>query len=74
MDANRRRSEVGLWFVGSAEVEAIGEAKSDVMTTFMEGTPFEVRTMRPFVQGGSGGSNASGGSQSESRAVTRVTY
>jgi len=66
---NARRFQNEKWFVESAEVEAIGEAKSDVMTTFMEGTPFEVRTMRPFAPGGAAGS---GGSQSESRAVTRV--
>jgi uncharacterized protein YggE len=40
------------WFKESAEVEAVGETK-DVMTTFMEGTPFEARTMRPFAQSGS---------------------
>src|SRR5258708_7326632 len=28
------------------------------MTTFMEGTPFEVRTMRPLAQGGSGASQS----------------
>jgi uncharacterized protein YggE len=54
------------WFSEGTEVEAVGEAKPDVMTTFMEGTPFEVRTMRPFVQGGSGVI------QSESKGLTRV--
>jgi uncharacterized protein YggE len=54
------------WFSEGTEVEAVGEAKPDVMTTFMEGTPFEVRTMRPFVQGGSGVN------QSESKGLTRV--
>jgi uncharacterized protein YggE len=68
---NARRFQNEKWFVESAEVEAIGEAKPDVMTTFMEGTPFEVRTMRPFAQVGAAGS-ASAGSQSEPRAVTRV--
>jgi uncharacterized protein YggE len=54
------------WFSEGTEVEAVGEAKPDVVTTFMEGTPFEVRTMRPFVQGGSGVN------QSESKGLTRV--
>jgi uncharacterized protein len=62
---NAKRFQNEKWFVEAAEVEAIGETK-DVMTTYMEGTPFEARIMRPFAQGGSGGS------QSESRAVTRV--
>ena len=41
------------WFAETSEVEAAGDTKPDVMTTYQEGTPFEVRTMRPFVQGGS---------------------
>ena len=63
---NARRFQNERWFVEAAEVEAVGETKPDVMTTFMEGTPFEVRTMRPFVQGGPGGN------QSESKGLTRV--
>jgi uncharacterized protein YggE len=52
LNSQRFRSET--WFVEATEVEALGETKTDVITTFMEGTPFEVRTMRPFAQGGSG--------------------
>ena len=63
---NARQFQNEKWFVEAAEVEAVGETKSDVMTTFMEGTPFQVRTMRPFVQGGPGGN------QSESKGLTRV--
>ena len=44
---NARRFQKEKWFVEAADVEAVGETKSDVMTTSMEGTPFEVRTMRP---------------------------
>ncbi len=33
------------WFAEGNEIESSGETKPDVMTTFMEGTPFEVRTM-----------------------------
>src|SRR5688572_14657985 len=54
------------WFVAGTEVEAIGETKADVVTMFMEGTPFEARTLRPFAQGGPGVS------QSESKGLTRV--
>jgi hypothetical protein len=37
------------WFTEGTKVEAVGETRSDVMTTYMEGTPLEVRTMRPLV-------------------------
>ncbi len=63
---NAQRFQNEKWFVEGTEVEAVGETKSDVMTTYMEGSPFEVRTMRPFVQSGSGG-NAN-----ESKGLTRV--
>jgi uncharacterized protein YggE len=52
------------WFKASASVEAVGETK-DVMTTYMEGTPFEARTLRPIEQQATGGS--------ETRKTTRVT-
>lgn len=38
------------WFRKAALVEAIGESR-DVMTNYMEGSPFEVRSMRPLAQG-----------------------
>ena len=34
------------WFKESTNVEAVGEVK-EVMTAFMEGTPFEVKSMQP---------------------------
>src|ERR1044072_6134421 len=37
------------WFKESTKVEAVGEVK-EVMTAFMEGTPFEVKTMQPANQ------------------------
>ena len=63
---NAQRFQSEKWFVEGTEVEAVGETKSGVMTTYMEGSPFEVRTMRPFVQSGPGG-NAN-----ESKGLTRV--
>jgi len=63
---NARRFQSESWFAEAAEVEAVGEPKPDVLTTFQEGTPFEVRTMGPFVQSGSGGN------QNASRNLTRV--
>lgn len=53
------------WFAEANEVEAVGETK-DVMTTYMEGTPFYVRTMRPLAEGGSAGN------QNELRGLTKV--
>jgi len=43
------------WFKEGADVEATGETKN-VMTIYMEGTPFEVRSMRPFERSESGAS------------------
>ena len=63
---NSRRFQSESWFAESKEVEALGETKSDVMTIYQEGTPFEARTMRPFIQGGFGGN------QNESKSPTRV--
>jgi hypothetical protein len=40
------------WFAEGNEVEATGEVKTGVMTIYMEGTPFQVRSMRPFEQSG----------------------
>lgn len=37
------------WFKESTNVEAVGETK-DVMTTFMEGTPFEAKSIKPLEQ------------------------
>jgi hypothetical protein len=64
---NSQRFQNEKWFVEASEVEAVGETKSDVMTIYMEGTPFEVRTMRPFAEGGSVAS------QNESKSLTKVS-
>src|SRR5262245_40381518 len=53
------------WFKESTNVEAVGETK-EVMTTFMEGTPFEAKSMKPAEQP----AVTPGGS--ENRRVTRV--
>jgi uncharacterized protein YggE len=64
---NAQRFQSEKWFKESAEVEAVGETR-DVMTTYMEGTPFEVRTMHPLEQSGS----ESSVSASDQRTPTRV--
>ena len=47
---NSRNYEKNAWFKESTNVEAVGETK-DVMTTFMEGTPFEAKSITPLEQG-----------------------
>src|SRR6266566_353745 len=64
---NAQRFQNEKWFAEGNEVEAVGEAKSGVVTIYMEGTPFEVQTMRPLAAGGSGEN------QIESRGTTKVT-
>ena len=53
------------WFKEGTSVEAVGETK-DVMTTFMEGTPFEARSIKPTDQ-----AVATPGA-SDNRRITRV--
>ena len=62
---NAQKFNEESWFKESAQVEAVGETK-DVMTTYMEGTPFEVSTMRPVQQ-------TATRSPEESRRFTRVS-
>ena len=61
INSDRFKSE--SWFREGAEVEASGETR-EVMTTYMEGTPFEVRSMQP-----QGGSQVTGGASGQ---LTRV--
>ena len=63
---NPQRFQNEKWFTEANEVEAVGETKSGVVTIYMEGTPFEVRTMRPLAESGSGEN------QNESRGLTKV--
>lgn len=46
---NFKKFQNESWFKESTSVEAVGETK-EVMTTFMEGTPFEATSMRPVEQ------------------------
>jgi uncharacterized protein YggE len=47
---NSRNFQAADWFKEGTEVEAVGETKSDVVATFMEGTPFTARSLRPLNQ------------------------
>ena len=68
---NAQRFQKESWFKEAFEVEVIGETKSDVITTYMEGTPFEVRSIRPLAQGPGGGNQAVSGA--DTRRLTKVT-
>jgi uncharacterized protein YggE len=68
---NAQRFHKESWFKEAFEVEATGETKSDVMTTYMEGTPFEVRSLHPLAQSPGGGNQAVSGG--DTRRLTRVT-
>jgi uncharacterized protein YggE len=39
------------WFAEGAKVEATGETKKDVITTFQEGVPFQASSLRPIGDG-----------------------
>ena len=62
---NAKNFQSNAWFKESTHVEAVGETK-DVMTTFMEGTPFEAKSMKPTEQ------NAATPGRDDNRRVTRV--
>jgi len=63
---NAQRYQTEKWFMETSEVEAVGETKTDVMTTYMEGTPFEVQSLRPLAE------SDSAVLQTDSRTLTKV--
>src|ERR1044072_380508 len=44
---NAQRFQNESWFAEATQVEAVGETKTGVVTSYQEGTPFEARTMAP---------------------------
>jgi uncharacterized protein YggE len=58
------------WFREGAEVEAAGVARKDVVTTQMEGVPFEASALRPT--GAAAGADGGAAEQSKPGGVTRV--
>ncbi len=66
---NSKNFQNQSWFKESTNVEAVGETK-DVMTTFMEGTPFEAKSITPLEKGDGQGVATSG--RDDNRRVTRV--
>ena len=62
---NAKDFQNNSWFKELTNVEAVGETK-EVMTTFMEGTPFEAKSLKPIEQ------QAVTGGSGDNRRVTRV--
>lgn len=60
------------WFREGAEVEATGAVRADVVTTQMEGTPFEARTIRPTGAAPSEAGDGAAQAQVKTPGVTRV--
>lgn len=52
---NARSFQNESWFAEGNEVEAVGETRTDVMTTQMQGTPFEARSLGAVAQGNAAG-------------------
>lgn len=67
LNADRWRNET--WFREGAWVEATGEARRDAVTTQMEGTPFQARTLNPMQSGSLGGEGVGAASAA---STTRV--
>src|SRR6266850_3095169 len=65
---NARNFQNESWFKEAAQVEAVGNTKPDVVTMYMEGTPFEVSRMQPVEQKQTGSEVTRG----DSGRVTRV--
>src|ERR1043165_3475925 len=61
---NAKDYQNNSWFKESTNVEAVGETK-EVMTTFMEGTPFEAKSLKATAQ-------QAATACSDNRRVTRV--
>ena len=57
---NARSFQNESWFAEGNEVEAVGETKTDVMTTQMQGTPFEARLLRAVAQGNASATDLKG--------------
>lgn len=57
---NAERWQNESWFRESAEVEATGEVKRDVISIYQEGTPFQVSALRPRGSQSSGGNSQTG--------------
>ena len=63
---NAQRFQNESWFKEGADVEANGEPR-EVMTTYMEGTPFEAESLKPITA--QGGNQITGGDRNRTRVI-----
>jgi len=63
---NAQRFQSESWFKEGADVEANGEPR-EVMTTYMEGTPFEAESLKPVTA--QGGNQVTGGDRNRTRVI-----
>jgi uncharacterized protein YggE len=77
LNADRFKGE--SWFRKDAEVEAVGETKNAI-TIYMEGTPFEARTLRPVgkrteesAEASGNGAFTGGAAAAAAAELTRIT-
>jgi len=66
---NARNFQNNAWFKEATSVEAVGETK-DVMTTYMEGTPFEAKSIQPLDKDVA--QNVATPARDDSKRITRV--
>ena len=64
---NAKQFQNEQWFAADKEVESAGDTKPDMVTTYMEGTPFEAQTLRPLA------ADSTALSQNELRGLTKVS-
>lgn len=70
---NARSFQSKPWWREGATVEATGEARQDVVTSFQEGVPFQVRTMSAKGRGGSPSGDAQSGGEQTSGKLSGAT-
>jgi uncharacterized protein YggE len=63
---NAQRFQHESWFKEGADVEANGEPR-EVMTTYMEGTPFQAESLKPITA--QGGNQVTGGDRNRTRVI-----
>ncbi|MBA3766062.1 MAG: SIMPL domain-containing protein [Acidobacteria bacterium] len=66
---NPQRFQNESWFREGAGVEATGETKTDVVTSYQEGIPFEARSMRPSEEGARGNDAVAGAPRRATRVI-----
>lgn len=69
---NPRQFQNESWFHEGTNVEATGETKTNAITIYQEGIPFEVRALRPLDEGQHGNNDAAAIVTGSQQRTTRV--